>query len=246
MLNPVRRGGLVSLALLLAACDPTPRELPEPVAVEATYRLQFNDVLVGHALFVLKISSDGAYSIDAFTTPAGQMRQASVHEVLENSRGKIDSRGVRPERFDRSIMLDQEVTLQRLAFDWEQRRLRYTAGKEARVNALVPGTQDRLSYLLAAWRLVTGDEAATEIQIASVDAVEETRLEVIGKETIEIPLGRYETVAVRRSTPQPNQIRAIWFKTDLSPLPLRVVHGWAGSTVDMQLESLSRNPDHPR
>jgi hypothetical protein len=246
MLNPVRRAGLVSLALLLAACGPTPRELPEAVAVEATYRLQFNDVLVGHALFALKISSDGAYSIDAFTTPAGQMRQDSVHEVLENSRGKIDSRGVRPERFDRSVMLDREVTLQRLAFDWEHRRLRYTAGKEARVDALLPGTQDRLSYLLAAWRMVTADEAAMEIQIASVEAVEQTRLEVIGEETIEIPLGRYETVAVRRSTPQPNQIRAIWFKTDLSPLPLRVVHGWAGSTVDMQLESLSRNPDRPR
>ena len=246
MLNPVRRAGLVLLALVLAACGPTPRELPEPVAVEATYRLLFNDVLVGHALFVLSISPHGAYSIDAFTTPAGQMRQASVHEVLENSRGKIDSRGVRPERFDRSVMLDQEVTLQRLAFDWEQRRLRFTAGKEARVDALAPGTQDRLSYLLAAWRLVTGDESARQIQIASIEEIEQTRLEVIGKETIEIPLGRYETVAVRRSTPQPNQVRAIWFKTDLSPLPLRVVHGWAGSTVDMQLESLSRNPDHPR
>ena len=246
MLNPVRRAGLVLLALVLAACGPTPRELPEPVAVEATYRLLFNDVLVGHALFVLSISPHGAYSIDAFTTPAGQMRQASVHEVLENSRGKIDSRGVRPERFDRSVMLDQEVTLQRLAFDWEQRRLRFTAGKEARVDALAPGTQDRLSYLLAAWRLVTGDESAKQIQIASIEEIEQTRLEVIGKETIEIPLGRYETVAVRRSTPQPNQVRAIWFKTDLSPLPLRVVHGWAGSTVDMQLESLSRSPDHPR
>ena len=246
MLNPVRRAGLVLLALLLGACGPPPRELAEPVAVEATYRLLFNDVLVGHALFVLQISSDGAYTIDAFTTPAGQMRQATVHEVLENSRGKIDSRGVRPERFDRSVMLDQEVTLQRLAFDWEQRRLRFSNREETRVDALAPGTQDRLSYLLAAWRLVTGDEAATEIQIASIEAIEQTRLEVIGKETIEIPLGRYETVAVRRSTSQPNQIRAIWFRTDLSPLPLRVVHGWAGSTVDMQLESLSRNPDHPR
>jgi hypothetical protein len=111
---------------------------------------------------------------------------------------------------------------------------------------LAPGVQDRLSYLLAAWRLVTGDQSARQIQIASIEAIEQARLEVIGKETIEVPLGRYDTVAVRRSTPQPNQIRAIWFKTDLSPLPLRVVHGRAGSTVDMQLESLSRNPDHPR
>ena len=246
MLNPVRGAGLASLALLLAACGPTPRELPEPVAIEATYRLLFNDVLVGHALFVLEISSGGAYSIDAFTTPAGQMRQATVHEVLEHSRGRIDSGGVRPDRFDRSVMLDQEVTLQGLAFDWDRRRLRFKDGEEVRVEALAAGTQDRLSYLLTAWRLVTAEVAATEVQIASTEAVDKTRLEVVGKETIEIPLGRYETIAVRRSTAQPNQVRAIWFQTELSPLPLRVVHGWAGSTVDMQLEGLSRDPDHPR
>jgi len=245
MLSRVRRAGLVSLALLLAACGPAPRALPEPTTVEAAYRLLFNDVLVGNALFVLQIGADGTYTIDAFTTPAGQMQQTSVHEVLENSRGRIDSQGVRPLSFERSVMLGQDVTLDRLSFDWDKRRLRHT-GEKARIGALVPGTQDRLSYLLAAWRLATGDEAATEIQIASVEATEKTRLEVVGKETIEIPLGRYETVAVRRSTPQPNQIRALWFETDLSPLPLRVVHGWAGSTVDMQLESLSRDSNRPR
>ena len=245
MLNRVRRVGLALLALLLAACAPTPGEPPEPVTAEATYRLLFNDVLVGHALFELKIGADGTYTLDAFTTPAGQMRQAAVHEVLENSRGSIDSKGLRPGRFERSVMLDQEVTLNLLAFDWDKRRLRYGGGREERVDALAPGTQDRLSYLLAAWQLAARGEGTLEIEIVSIDSTDKTRLEVVGTETIDIPLGRYETVAVRRSTPQPNQIRALWFDTKLSPLPLRVVHGWAGSTVDMQLQRLNRSPTHP-
>ena len=244
MLNRVCRTGLASLALVLAACAPT-HEPPEAVTAEATYRLLFNDVLVGHTLFELQIGADGTYSLDAFTTPAGQMRQATVHEVLENSRGRIDPKGLRPERFQRSVMLDQEVTLNLLSFDWDKRRLRYSNGKEERVDALVPGTQDRLSYLLAAWQLAVGGEGAIDVEIASIDSTEKTRLEVVGRETIDIPLGRYETVAVRRSTPEPNQIRAIWFETGLSPLPLRVVHGWAGSTVDMQLESLNQTPARP-
>ena len=240
MLNQVGRYASVMLVLVLSACSPTPQMPTGPVAVEATYRLLFNDALVGDALFVLQIGADGSYQIEAFTTPAGQMQRAEGHEVLESSRGVIDSDGVRPQRFDHSVMADEQIESVKLIFDHETNLLRIIDQQQERTTALLPSTQDHLSYLLTARRLAMKGSGAAEIQIASTGSTEQTRLQVVGPESIDVPLGHYETIAIRRVTSKPDEIRALWFDTGLSPLPVRVVHGWAGNTVDTQFESLSR------
>jgi hypothetical protein len=241
MLKQVQRCAPVMLVvLMLSACGPAPQMAAGPVSVEAGYRLMFNDALVGDALFILQIGADGAYRIEAFTTPAGQMRRAEGHEVLESSQGVIDSEGVRPRRFDHSVMADEQIESVKLVFDHERNLLRIVDRQVERTVALAPSTQDHLSYLLTAQRLAMKGEGATEIQIASKGSTEQTQLQVVGPESIDVPLGHYETIAIQRVTSKPDEIRALWFDTGLSPLPVRVVHGWAGNTVDMQLESLTR------
>jgi len=240
MLKAGRGWMAVLAALALAACSPTPQTPSGPVAVEAGYRLLFNDLLVGNALFVLEIDHGGNYRIDAFTTPAGQMAESGGHEILESSQGVIDSKGVRPRRFDHSVMADQDVDATSLVFDWDKHMLRVSSPEAEHAAALSPGTQDRLSYLLTAWRLAVLGKGSEQVKIASTKSTEDTQLQVTGEEAIDVPLGHYDSIAIRRVTPEPNVIRALWFDTDLSPLPLRVVHGWAGNTVDMQLESVSR------
>lgn len=240
MLKTGRRWSIALAALALAACSPAPQTPVGPISVEAAYRLLFNDALVGSALFVLEIDPEGNYRIDAFTTPAGQMAQSGGHEILESSQGVIDSKGVRPRRFDHSVMADEDVDATSLVFDWDKHVLRVTGQQSEHGAALLPGTQDRLSYLLTAWRLAVLGKGATQVKIASTKSTEDTQLQVTGEEAIDVPLGHYDSIAIRRVTPEPNVIRALWFDTGLSPLPLRVVHGWAGNTVDMQLESVSR------
>ena len=243
----ILRSGPALVALALSACSPaTPPVAFEPVSLEASYRLLFNDALVGNALFVLEIHPDGRYRIDAFTTPAGQMRRAAGHEVLESSQGTIDSGGVRPLRFDLSVMADGQVEWHRLVFDWDRGVQRIADPNSERTVALLPGTQDRLSYLLTAHRLAATNAESLELRIASIGATEKTQLLLAGPEPIDVPLGHFETIAVRRVTSEPNEIRALWFEAAVGPLPLRVVHGWVGNTVDMQLESLTRRPDRPR
>lgn len=241
MLKAGRRWSAALAALALAACDPTQAPPAGPVAVEAAYRLLFNDVLVGNALFALEIDGQGNYRFDAFTTPAGRMEQSEGHEVLESSQGRIDSGGVWPQRFEHSVMVGEDIEAGSLVFDWDRRVLHRSDPLTEHGATLLPGTHDRLSYLLTAWRLAVAGAGAEDIQIASTGSTDETRLQVTGEEAIDVPLGHYDTIAIRRVTPEPNVIRALWFDTHLSPLPLRVVHGWAGNTVDMQLESLSQN-----
>ena len=245
-LRSTRWLAMLSTALFLAACD-TAREAREaPVSIEAAYRLMFNDLLVGQALFALRIGADGSYRLDAFTVPAGQMQSAAGHEVLETSEGTLSPDAVRPLRFDHSVVEDGRIELVRLLFDWERYTLRLRGRQDDRDIGLLPGTHDRLSYLLAARRLAARGEGVQQIRVASAEDSEDAVLEVSGHDAIEVPLGHYQAVAVTRSGPDPHDRRTLWFDTGFAPLPLRVVHAHDGNTVDMQLERLNRRPNGPR
>ena len=246
---------LLGLALLppmlwLAACappaPPTTAEVETPIAIEASYRLLFNEQLVGMALFELQITEDGMYRIDAFTTPAGQMEHQSDDEVLETSLGRLEAGAIRPEHFQHSVMRGGLFEVVGLAFDWKDHRL-HVEGKDAQRDVvLLPATHDRLSYLLEAHRLALAGEGASQIQIASPDATEQTVLEVVGKGPLEVPSGRYEALSIRRHTPDQGESRQLWFDTRLGPLPLRVLHEHGGNMIDMRLEQISRRPNDPR
>jgi hypothetical protein len=84
-----------------------------------------------------------------------------------------------------------------------------------------------------------------QIRVASTEASEETRLEVTGREAVEVPLGHYRAVGIRHVTPDPDQTRQLWFDTAFAPLPLRVLQVRDGNTVEMQLEDFSRRPSDP-
>lgn len=240
-------GPVVGMALsLLLGCTPLPQTLSQPMAVEATYRLLFNEQLVGMALFALQIHADGSYQLEAFTTPAGKMHQAAGHEVLEISRGTIDDAGIRPWRFEHSVMQDEDIEVVELQFDWDAHALQLRGRNGTQRVALLPDTHDRLSYLLAANRVAARGGAAQSIKIAALESTEEVRLEVTGEETVTVPLGTYPASRVRRIAPAVAEARLLWFDTALSPLPLRVLHEADGNRVEMQLESLSGRPSDPR
>lgn len=246
MLSGPRLLALLAAALCLTACDTARQPLEPPVHIEASYRLVFNDLLVGRALFALRIDADGGYRIDAFTVPAGQMQKAAGHEVLETSEGRITPEVIRPRRFDHSVMDGERIDLLALLFDWDRHTLHLRGQERERDIALLPGTHDRLSYLLAARRLAVRGEGMMQIQVASPEASEEALLEVVEHAPIEVPLGHYQAVAISRITPDTQERRMLWFDTKFAPLPLRVTHVRDGNTVEMQLEGLNRRPNDPR
>lgn len=233
---------LVILLLAAAGCEQPRDPLSAPLTVEATYRLLYNDSLVGTSLFVLDIDNTGHYRLEAFTTPAGKMQRDEQHEVLETSTGAIDADAIRPASFEESVLRDGELAVARLSFDWPQHTLLVQGASGERKVGLLPDTHDRLSYLIAASRLAAAGSGSRLLQVASADASEENRLDVGGHDAITLPLGHYEAVRIERTTPDPRQTRSLWYAPGMSPLPLRALQVSDGNSVEMQLEDVSLRP----
>lgn len=230
-----------ALLAALTGCSPQPPAGETPVTAEAAYRLSYNDELVGHALFLLHIEPGGTYRIEAYTTPAGKLEHAAAHEVLESSRGAIEANRIRPRRFDQGVLDGGRVNAVNLVFDWHGRTLRLVGDDRLRSVSLLPGTHDRLSYLLAARRLASAGAGADRILIASPTATEDNRLEVVDEQPIEVPAGRFRATAVRRFTPEAGERRTLWFNSAVSPLPLRIAHERDGNSVEMALETYTQS-----
>lgn len=243
-----RLAAATGLLVTLLGCEQAtpPAKRLAPITVEASYRLLFNDALVGNSLFMLEIDADGRYALQSFTTPAGKMQRDATHEVLETSRGSIGADGVRPLEFEESVVQDGELALARLTFDWPRRSLAVEGPGGRRNIGLLPDTQDRLSYLLDAARLAGSGDDSRLLQVASAEAAEETLLRVQGEDSLSLPAGEFSAVRVERRTPDEDTSRELWFAPELMPLPLRALQASDGNHVEMQLEHLNQRRNDPR
>lgn len=234
--------GLAALACCLAACDKTLPPTAGTLASEASYRLLFNDALVGEALFTLQLDSDGGYRIEAFSVPAGKLQRAEGHEILESSHGTVDGAAIRPRHFRHSVRDQQEITELNLAFDWDGRKLALSRDGETRTLALLPDTHDRLSYLLAAHRLAVAGSGRVALQVAGPNGAEATVLEIAAATEIELPSGRHAAVEVRRATASAHEHRALWYALGACALPARIRHENDGNVVEMRLQRCVEAP----
>jgi len=230
------RAGLAGLLASLLGCTHDLDRKPEPLSVEASYQLRFDGELVGHALFTLRTTTAGHYRIEAFTVPAGKMQRAADHEVLEVSEGRFDLQQVKPGYFEHSVLNSTGMGAIRMQFDWTGSQLRLTAEGNERSITLLPNTQDRLSYLLAARQMVLGNAKSRTLPIATPEVTDENRLQRLGEAEIELPAGRYNAIEIERITPAAGERRSLWYREAVCPLPLRVEHQTDTHVVDMVLE----------
>jgi hypothetical protein len=109
-----------------------------------------------------------------------------------------------------------------------------------RKGALLPDTHDRLSYLLAAQRLAMRGKGEHTIRVATPEASDESRLEFVGADALDLPVGAVDAIVVRRVTVDSNETRQLWFAAQAAPLPVRVLQDRGGNKVEMRLASVSR------
>lgn len=248
MLSAWRQALLIGVGLSLLACSDDKLSSPPsaPLATEATYKLTFNDMLVGTALFIVESNNEGHYKIETLTVPAGQMSNiAENEEVLEISEGELAADAVKPNRFHYSVMRDGMINAVDVAFDWDKARMNIRSGDASSSAGLSNDTQDQLSYLLVARQLAMRGHGGVELKIASLDSTEDTRLEIIGRKKITVPLGDLDAVGIRRVGSDPAVDRELWFELSTSALPLRITQQWEGNAIEMVLESLSPTPSDP-
>lgn len=226
-------------ALLLLAALPVwagGDGLPAPLApFEAEYRVGRSGMEVGRARVRLEPHARG-WRYESVTEAQGLLALFVDGPVVERTLLEAHGDGLRPLEYHHREP-DSDA---RVRFDWGAGEARVDSPDGARTIPLEPGTRDQFSAMLAVMQaLAAGD---TEVRFPGID--DEGEREPLafvaeGRETIEVPLGRYEVVRVRRIR-EGKRTTVTWLAPELDWLPVRVEQRRRGDLVArLELDALN-------
>jgi len=139
--------------------------------------------------------------------------------VLQESRGAVTASGLRPESFSERRPNASEEGLR---FDWSARQVTFERKGETRTSALEDNTVDWLSMIFQLAH-APPSSGATELQVFTQRRMYKFKLQVLGVEEIEIPLGRVRALHLRHHDPaRSNDSVDVWLGLDQHNLPVKM------------------------
>ena len=178
-------------------------------------------------------AADGRYTLRSVLDAGG------LYSARQESSGNVDSAGWRPQRYE-------ETTTRRgtssASIDWTAQRVTFS-GDEAPADAPA-GLQDRLSILLHLGREQARRPKTSgyDLPIVGPRHVSRYRIEVQGRERIEVPYGRFETVRLVRLRDDGDDRLEVWLAPALCWLPVQLRFVEARQTIEQRLSAARFTP----
>ena len=200
---------------LTSAAEPAPpaaSRLPQRMRIR--YRVERGDsnFEVGYAEHDWQIEGD-RYRLHSVVETTGLVWLFKSLRLEMDSRGTLTAAGLRPESF--AVVRDGHPTRENAAFDWE--RMTVSVGGRTE-QAVAPGTQDLLSFNYQLGFLADLHSGST-LPIVTGKKYGIYRLEVLGDEQIELPVGSLRTLHLR--APGENTTE-LWLAYDYLLLPVKI------------------------
>jgi len=191
-----------------------------PLRLNGTNRLEYS-------------AADGRYTLRSV------LDAGSLYGARQESSGNVDGAGWRPQRYE-------ETTTRRgtnsATIDWSAQRVTFS-GEEAPADAPA-GLQDRLSILLQLGREQARRPKTSGYDLAIVGPrhVSRYRIEVQGRESIEVPYGRFDTVRLLRLRDDGDDRLEVWLAPALCWLPVQLRFVDARQTIEERLSAARLAP----
>lgn len=224
------------LAVLLAIT--VPRAFAQaPVSAEPklpelnlTYAVSWKGIGLGDATITLKATGSDCYQYDSLTRPIGLVRMfyGSPHETSDFC---VSGGRIMPRRFVFANPKDDDGGFT-LEFDAKAGKVRDGKGT---VRDIPANAQDRFAIQQAVrlWVLahLQSEPRAETVEFASVDnsKIRIYRFAITGRESIEVPAGRFDTVLVQRID-NPERTSKFWLAPEHDYMPVKVEQFRRGSS----------------
>lgn len=194
---------------------------------------------VGKALHTWS-HDDASYSMEVKLETTGLIATLGTFRYTQRSEGEFGSRGLRPLRFNVEQSMRKPDAVE---FDWAVGKARILrGGKEPRTARIVPGDQDVLSL----WHqigIVGVDGLPTTLTVLSNKSAKPASVELVGRETQQLPIGRLDTVRVRAKAEDGSLTIDIWLSGTHAMMPVRIrIADDDGETLDQQATQVQLTP----
>lgn len=210
------------VALAAPVVPVTPPELPVfrpqalPAEVSITYLLT-SAFAEGEAQYTWTREGD-RYEITGSAQATGFFALFLEGRIDQSASGRVTPEGLRPERFTEFRGSTPE---EGLAFDWDARQVEFRRGGSTRTVPLTDSTVDWLSMIFQLAHMPPKGESV-DLRVFTQRRLYQYRLEVVGIEELELPIGRANTLHLRHSGEKPEEAVDVWLGIDQHYLPVKL------------------------
>ena len=205
---------------------------------EADYQLTRNGISVGHTRIRFELGDQGDYRYYVESGPNMVLSLFRNDQVEEQSEGRLVRGWPLPldYLYRRSGEADRELSLK---FDWDSDRVDIqSAGSRWRL-AVPSDTLDKLIQQLALSAELAAGKREPQFRVADGGLLKTYRYQVVGREDTEVPMGRFETLMVKRYKDDNPSDYTLWIAPSLGWQPVKILRRYRGTSYQMELESLA-------
>jgi hypothetical protein len=203
----------VPVKVLQAAAFPA-EALPPSLAIEYQLTSAFAE---GRATYRWEREGD-SYRIRGEAQAEGFFTLFLEGRILQESRGTVGPAGLRPGRFSEQ---KPNAAEEGLTFDWAAGTLTFERKGESRTGPLTGNTVDWLSMIFQLAHMPPAS-GMQELQVFTQRRMYSFRLQVLGIEEIDIPLGRVRALHLRHEDPARAEAVDVWLGVEQHYLPVKM------------------------
>lgn len=189
--------------------------LPANVSISYQITSAFAD---GRAVYRWEREGDN-YRILADAEAEGFFTLFLEGRIHQESRGTVSELGLRPDSF---VETRPDNVREGVEFDWGARQVKLFRGDNSKTSELRDNTVDWLSMIFQLAHVPPGGDS-TDLQVFTQRRMYRFRLEVLGIEQIEIPIGNVRALHLRHIDPKDSrEVVDVWLGLEQHNLPVKL------------------------
>lgn len=190
-----------------------------PEQFTATYDVKKSGITIGETKRTLSREND-QYLFESITRPTGIAKLFTSGQVVERSHWQVFQNKPRPMKYTFFNSGGKKKRNVRIDFDWDNNQVINIINNEPWSMPLEHGTSDKLLYQLRIMQDLPTTGTSLRYPVADGGRLKYYDIEVIGKERIRTPLGKFETVRLRYI--KGSRTTTMWCAEELGYLPVRI------------------------
>lgn len=190
-----------------------------PEQFTATYDVKKAGVTIGETKRTLS-RENGQYLFESITRPSGVAKLFTSGQVVERSHWQFFQGQPRPVQYTFFNSGGKKKRNVRLDFDWGTNQVINTVNGEPWTMPLEHGTSDKLLYQLFIMQDLPTTATSLRYPVADGGKLKYYDIEIMGKERIRTPLGKFDAVRLRHV--KGKRTTTLWCAPELAYLPVRI------------------------
>jgi len=226
---------LISLSAI-NVCQPANAD-SLPQAFNAVYSFTRNGMSVGEVKRTLRTSSDGTYIFESVSQATGFISLFVRDKIIERSSWSYINNKPRPQHYIYNRDGGRKDRHVKLSFNWKEGIVTNTINNDPWQMPIPPGTQDKLLYQLTLMIDLKAGKKKLHYEIADGGTLKDYEFTVMGRETVDTPMGKFDTIKIQRVDDKRNT--TIWCAEALDYLPIRIEQEDKDDALAMLIRNVS-------